>query len=251
MLQWVTLITSSLGKDAILREIQRFHILKVHHMVEYRQSANGLKFLTVYRKPLNVGLVAKICRVSKKTVLNWIYRDALKAFTTFGGHYRIWPGDLKDFMVRAGLDVPFQYVDERRTTFLVVDDDPAFTHVLKEALCAEFSNADVITTDDGYEALLLIGERKPSVVLLDLKMPKIDGFQVLELLKARKKDNAMKIVVLSAYIDGPVRERLSKTIVDEIWEKGKDTWGLLLALKRMLNSGEPRKAAGQKASRAS
>ena len=81
-------------------------------MVEYRQSPNGLKFSTVYRKPLSVGMVAKVCRVSKKTVLNWIYRDAMKAFTTYGGHYRIWPGDLKKFLAKAGIDVPFQFVDE-------------------------------------------------------------------------------------------------------------------------------------------
>ena len=206
-------------------------------MVEYRQSPNGLKFSTVYRKPLNVGLVAKICRVSKKTVLNWIYRDALKAFTTFGGHYRIWPGDLKEFMTKAGIDVPFQYVDERGTTILIVDDDPAYTLLLKEAICEHFPSADVITTDDGYEALLLIGERKPHLVLLDLKMPKIDGFQVLELLRSRKKDNSMKVIVLSAFVDHQARERLSKTVADEVWEKGKDVWGLLQSMKSLVSAG--------------
>ena len=103
-------------------------------MVEYRQSPTGLKSAVVYRKPLNVGLVAKICQVSKKTVLNWIYRDALKAFTTYGGHYRVWPGDLREFIVRSGLDVPFNCVDERQTLFLIVDDDREFRSELKELL---------------------------------------------------------------------------------------------------------------------
>ncbi|MBI3765404.1 MAG: response regulator, partial [Ignavibacteriales bacterium] len=108
---------------------------------------------------------------------------------------------------------------------------------LKEAICEHFPSADVITTDDGYEALLLIGERKPHVVLLDLKMPKIDGFQVLDLLKSRKKDNTMKIIVLSAFIDHQVREKLNETVADEVWEKGKDIWGLLQSLKTLVNSG--------------
>ncbi|MBI4546673.1 MAG: response regulator [Ignavibacteriae bacterium] len=204
-------------------------------MVEYRQSPNGLKFATVYRKPMNVGLVAKICRVSKKTVLNWIYKGALKAFTTYGGHYRIWPGDLKKFLDKAGIDVPFQYVDERQSTFLIVDDDATFTMLLKEAICSEFPDADVITTDDGYEAMLLIGERKPKVVILDLRMPKVDGFQVLELLKPRKKDNAMKVVVLSAFIDPAIRERLRATVTDVVWEKSRDVRDFLQALKEMLD----------------
>ena len=207
-------------------------------MVEYRQSPNGIKQLTVYRKPMNVGLVAKICRVSKKTVLNWIYRDALKAFTTYGGHYRIWPGDLKKFMIRAGLDVPFQYVDERQTTFLIIDDDPAYTLLLKEAICAYFPSADVITTDDGYEALLLIGERKPHIVMLDLKMPKVDGFQVLELLRPRKKDNVMKVVVLSSYVDSEAKEKLKASVADAVWEKGKNINDILYSLNSLVDMKE-------------
>jgi two-component system OmpR family response regulator len=203
-------------------------------MVEYKNSLNGIKQSAVYRKPLSVGQAAKICRVSKKTVLNWIYKDALKAFTTFGGHYRIWPGDLEKLLRKAGMDIPFHFVDDRQTTFLIVDDDGAYSMLLKEAICSEFPNADIITTDDGYEALLLIGERKPRVVLLDLKMPKVDGFQILELLKTRKKDNSMKIVVLSSLIDAQIRQRLNSTIVDSVLEKGRDIREIMRSLSEML-----------------
>lgn len=178
--------------------------------------------------------MAKICRVSKKTVLNWIYRDAMKAFRTYGGHYRIWPADLKKFLIKTGIDVPFMFVDDRQTTFLIVDDDMAYTVLMKEAICSHFPSADVITTDDGYEALLLMGERKPHVVLLDLKMPKVDGFQVLELLRPRKKDNMLKIVVMSAYLDDETRERLEGTVADEVWEKGKNIEEILHALTDLL-----------------
>ena len=203
-------------------------------MVEYRQNLNGIKQSLVHRKPLSVGQAAKVCRVSKKTVLNWIYRDALKAFTTYGGHYRIWPGELKKFMYTSGMDIPFQYIDDRQTTFLIIDDDPAYTLLLKEAVCAEFRDANILTTDDGYEALLLIGERKPQIVILDLRMPKIDGFQVLELLKKHKKDNSMKVVVLSAYIDSQVRQRLNNTVADYILEKGRDVHEILQVLRTLL-----------------
>ena len=212
-------------------------------MVEYRQNPNGLKLSMVHKKPLNVGLVARICRVSKKTVLNWIYKDALKAFTTFGGHYRIWPGDLKKFMTMAGLDVPFQFVDERQTAFLIVDDDEAYTMLLKEAICTNFPSADVITTDDGFEALLLIGERKPNVILLDLRMPKLDGFQVLELLRPRKKDGGMKVVVLSAFVDDEVRQKLQNTVADEVWEKKRDIFDLIASLRVMLETNQGSKTS--------
>jgi len=203
-------------------------------MVEYKQNFNALKLSGVHKKPLNVGLVAKICRVSKKTVLNWIYKGALKAFTTFGGHYRVWPGDLKDFLVTAGLDVPFQFVDERKTTFLIVDDDTAYSKLLKEALCGRFPTADVIMSDDGYEGLLLIGERKPQLLLLDLRMPNIDGFQVLEMLNERKKDHSMKVVVLSAHLDDEARARLKDSMVDQAWEKSQNITIMLQSIEKLL-----------------
>ncbi|HLF15489.1 MAG TPA: response regulator [Bacteroidota bacterium] len=204
-------------------------------MVEYKQNFNALKLSGIHRKPLNVGLVAKICRVSKKTVLNWIYKDALKAFTTFGGHYRVWPGDLKDFIVRAGLDVPFQFVDERKTTFLIVDDDPIYSNLLKESLCSRFPTADVVMTDDGYEALLLIGERKPQLLLLDLRMPKLDGLQVLHLLRQRNKDHSMKVVILSAYLDEDTRGKLREQMVDQAWDKGENLNLMLQSIETMLH----------------
>jgi two-component system, OmpR family, response regulator len=204
-------------------------------MVEFRQSLSGLKLSTVYRKPMNVGLVAKVCQVSKKTVLNWIYRGALKAFTTYGGHYRIWPGDLNEFIEKAGIDVPFNHVDDRYTTFLIVDNDPQIAHSLKESICAGCPYANVIISNDGYEALLLIGERRPHVVIFNLKMPNIDSFQVFELLKKRKKDNAMKIVVLTGYQDDAMREKLMTIGADEIWERNRPLNEFCDVLKGLLN----------------
>ncbi len=211
-------------------------------MVEYKQNFNSLKLSGVHKKPLNVGLVAKICRVSKKTVLNWIYKGALKAFTTFGGHYRVWPGDLKDFLVTAGLDVPFQFVDERKTTFLIVDDDTAWSKLLKESLCSRFPTADVIMSDDGYEGLLLIGERKPQLLLLDLRMPNIDGFQVLEMLNQRKKDHSMKVVVLSAHLDEAARTKLKGSMVDQAWDKSENINIMLQSIEKLLQGTDTEKA---------
>lgn len=212
-------------------------------MVEYKQNFNALKLSGIHRKPLNVGLVAKICRVSKKTVLNWIYKGALKAFTTLGGHYRVWPGDLKDFMAAAGIDVPFQFVDERKTTFLIVDDDPIYSKLLKEALCARFPTADVVLTDDGYEAMLLIGERKPQLLILDLRMPKLDGFQVLDLLRQRNRAEGMRIVVLSAYVDEETRLRLKDRMINQVWDKGDNLGQMLQSIESMLNDAGPARPA--------
>lgn len=192
----------------------------------------------VYKKPLSVGQVADVCRVSKKTVLNWIYDGALKAFTTYGGHYRVWPSDLRKFVIETRMDIQFDFIDDRRSRILIIDDDHEYTAVLKVAIAQELPNTEVLSTDDGYEGLLLIGEVKPQLVILDLKMPKVDGFQVLELLRSRKEENALKVLVVSSYLDEEARRKLKLSVADAFMEKTSSIKDLLAAILRTL--GEKR-----------
>ncbi|HCV43471.1 MAG TPA: hypothetical protein DGH68_08290 [Bacteroidetes bacterium] len=189
-----------------------------------------------YKKPLSVGQVAEICRVSKKTVLNWIYDGGLKAFTTYGGHYRVWPANIKKFLDATGMDIPFDFVDDRSTHILVIDDDVDFANILKSAIIAELPEVEVSTTDDGYEGLMLIGELKPQLVILDIKMPKLDGFQVLDLLKSRKTEQDLKVLVVTGYLDAETREQLSKTIADQWMDKLSDITTMIKTIATYVRS---------------
>ncbi len=189
-----------------------------------------------YKKPLGVGQVATVCTVSKKTVLNWIYEGALKAFTTYGGHYRIWPVNLKKFLDSSGMDIPFEYVDETATHVLIIDDEKPYAQMLKSVISAELPSVEITTTDDGFEGLLLIGEMKPRLVILDVKMPKIDGFQVLELLKSRKAEHDMKILVVSGFLNPETKEQLAKTCADAVLDKLSDISLLVKTVAALIRS---------------
>lgn len=189
-----------------------------------------------YKKPLSVGQVAAICRVSKKTVLNWIYEGALKAFTTYGGHYRVWPVNLKKFLDNAGMDIPFDYVDETATHILIIDDERPYSQMLKSVITAEIPNVEITTTEDGYEGLLLIGDVKPQLVILDLKMPKLDGLEVLELLKKRKVDHELRVLVVSGYLSDETKEQLSKTAADAVLDKLSDISVLVKTVATLVRS---------------
>jgi excisionase family DNA binding protein len=192
-----------------------------------------------YKKPLSVGQVADICRVSKKTVLNWIYDGGLKAFTTYGGHYRIWPANVKKFLTATGMDIPFDYVDDRNTHVLIIDDDLDFSNILKSAIQAELPNVEISSTDDGYEGLMLIGEVKPQLVILDIKMPKLDGFQVLELLRTRKAEQDIKVLVITGYLDPETKERLSRTVADQWMDKLTDITTMIKTIAAFIRSEKP------------
>lgn len=192
-----------------------------------------------HKKPLSVGQVAEVCRVSKKTVLNWIYDGGLKAFTTYGGHYRVWPANVKKFLDTTGMDIPFEFVDDRTTNVLIIDDDVDYTKMLSSAIKTELPTVEVSSTDDGYEGLLMIGEIKPQLVILDVRMPKVDGLQVLELLKSRKTDHNMKVLVVSAYLDEKTKKQLRTSVADYALDKLSDINVLIKTISALIREEKP------------
>jgi excisionase family DNA binding protein len=59
----------------------------------------------IMEKPLTTGEIARICQVSQATVLNWIRDRGLNAFATPGGHYRIFPSELREFAARYQMPI--------------------------------------------------------------------------------------------------------------------------------------------------
>ena len=81
-------------------------------------------------------------------------------------------------------------------TILVADDDPAILRLVEVNL--KLDGFDVITADDGEEALRLATERLPALVLLDVMMPKLDGYEVCERIRADGRTRQMNVIMLTA-----------------------------------------------------
>lgn len=82
-----------------------------------------------------------------------------------------------------------------RQTILIVDDDPNFRELYNTAL--RFCGFDVITASDGLGALREIEQNVPSLVILDLNMPCVDGWSVLAELAAHESTRAIPIIVVT------------------------------------------------------
>jgi DNA-binding NarL/FixJ family response regulator len=82
---------------------------------------------------------------------------------------------------------------------LLADDHPLVLMGIQQALEADGDFEIVGTTRSGAEVLPLIGQRSPDVVLLDIRMPKLDGFGCLARIRAQYPD--VKVVMLSMFAD--------------------------------------------------
>ncbi|OGR93316.1 MAG: hypothetical protein A2992_05865 [Elusimicrobia bacterium RIFCSPLOWO2_01_FULL_59_12] len=80
---------------------------------------------------------------------------------------------------------------------LVVDDEEHIVMILKDSL--EFSGFQVITAYNGEEALASVEKEPPDLIVLDIGMPKVDGWEVCRRLKSNDATRAIPIIILTAY----------------------------------------------------
>ena len=89
-----------------------------------------------------------------------------------------------------------------RTRILVAEDHPLFREALGSAIRARPEFELVGEAADGREALELARTLTPDVIVLDLKLPELDGLQVLAAL--RREESPVRVVLLSAFLDGAI-----------------------------------------------
>ena len=185
--------------------------------------------------------VANICGVVNQTAINWIKNNHLKAFTTPGGQYRIYAEDLLDFLDSRGMRVPEELLEltgQKDKKILIIDDDREINEMLKNILAKKFEEHELFQAFDGFEAGRMIGEVKPSVILLDIDLPGINGHELCKKIKADSQLASPVIIAISgldeatdgakiisegadAFFSKPIEfEKLSNTLQDLISVRG-------------------------------
>ena len=168
---------------------------------------------------LTVFTASKYCNVSSKTIINWVEAGHIKAYKTVGGHRRIKKDDLETFMIRQGIPIPGENRDENRKRILVVDDDMIIVESIVQALEEDDHDYEVISASDGFEAGLQVNHFHPHLVILDIMMPDIKGYEVCRRIKTNEKTRETKIIVLSAYLDDEKFARMKEYGADVCFSK--------------------------------
>ena len=115
---------------------------------------------------------------------------------------------------------------------LVVDDIPANVKLLEARLVAEYF--DVVTAEDGFKALGICDQEQVDIILLDIMMPGMDGFEVCERLKANPKTAHIPVVMVTALDQPSDRVRGLKAGADDFLTKPVNDLQLIARVKSLV-----------------
>lgn len=176
---------------------------------------------------------ARRCAVARSTMHRWVTSGKIKHYSTPGGHKRILKQDLHAFMAESGMPVDPGVFKAAKQRILIVDDEESIQVYLKTILGGIFTHIDVAS--DGFEAGVKLMSFKPHLMILDLVMPGMDGFQVIEKIRADPAVSKTRIMVLTGHGTEENRERAQALGVDAFLPKPCDKKTLIRQVERILS----------------
>ena len=168
---------------------------------------------------LTTGQIASSCQVTIPTVKRWIREGHLTAFQTAGGHFRVTEEEFRRFQDAHRMPVERTGTEaEALPKILIVDDDAALLDTLLEALSWD-GRYKVEVAQDGYEGLIKVGSFNPNLLVLDIRMPGLNGFQVCRRVKADPATREIKILAITGHSVHHTREQILEAGADGFLEK--------------------------------
>jgi excisionase family DNA binding protein len=144
---------------------------------------------------LTLGHAAKYLGVAQSTIRKWSDLGRLPAFYTPGGHRRYRRSDLDAFLERSG---PGGKAKEGPVV-LIVDDDPGVRSFVRASL--ELEGYVVREAASAEEGLAVLEEQPPDLILLDVMMPHVDGWEMLRRVQERHGVGAIPVLMFSGKVD--------------------------------------------------
>jgi len=163
-------------------------------MSQTPNNYRGREFLTTREAAERLG-------VSLRTAQLWVDSGVLEAWKTEGGHRRISIGSVERLMhIESNSEQGRSFTQTTavdRLKILVVEDDNALLRLYRLYIAGWNLPVDLTTAANGYDALVLIGREQPDLMIVDLNMPGIDGFQMIRTLTSSSFREGMEIAVVT------------------------------------------------------
>ena len=144
---------------------------------------------------LTLGQAAKYLGVAQSTIRKWSDQGRVPAFYTPGGHRRYRRPDLDNFLNRSGPGGSTQ----QGPVVLIVDDDERVREYVRVNL--EMEGYSVREAGSADEGLGVLEEVSPDLILLDVMMPEVDGWEMLRRVQQRHGVGAIPVVMFSGKVN--------------------------------------------------
>jgi excisionase family DNA binding protein len=142
---------------------------------------------------------ARLLGMSVTSVQQLVESGALAAWKTQGGHRRIPLDAVLQMRASHGLPAPVASAPvSPRISLMVVEDDPLLRALYRARFDSWGLPFDVAFCDNGFQALIEIGNQPPDVLLADILMQGIDGYEVVETVLAKPSLRQMQVALVSA-----------------------------------------------------
>ena len=184
---------------------------------------------------------AEVLGVSLRTAQQWVEKGYLQAWKTQGGHRRITRSSIEAALaekLRNANSAPPAYA----LPILIIEDDAALLKLYLAQISRWPFATSIYTAPNGFEGLVMVGESRPALLICDLRLPGVNGFQIVRWLSEIERYREVRIVVVSGLplgeIDAhggvpgkvelmskPIDFPRLKAIAHEIWSEHSATSG--------------------------
>ena len=169
------------------------------------------------KQVFTTGQVARICKVSQQTVIRCFDSGRLRGFRVPGSRFRRIPRESLIAFMKEN-NIPPDQLESGKRRVLVVDDDEAIIEMFTELLERD-GRFEVRTASTGYDAGIITEQFRPDIMLLDFKLPDINGNAVCRTIRANPVYEHMKIIVISGVADPDEVEELLQGGANEFIRK--------------------------------
>ena len=152
--------------------------------------------------------LAKLFGVVPTTVIDWVEAGKLEAFKTLGGHRRITHSAVLTFLDECNLTSPPAFTNSQRK-ILILDDEDAVLQLFGKKLSDAIPGARIITSNHAVDALVQIGSEQPDIVVFDIVMPEVDGYEFCRRLR-EAQGKAIRLIAFSGNADSETSAKIRK-----------------------------------------
>ena len=179
------------------------------------------------------GEAAKICKVSQQTIIRCFDSGQLKGFRVPGSRFRRIPrNELYVFMRDNG--IPTDALESGKQKILIVDDDVELVELIVDVLERD-GRFEVRSVNNGFDAGMMVKEYHPSLLVLDVMLPDINGKEVCQRVRNDSTMDDVRIICISGMVEEDKIEDLKAAGANEFMHKPFEVEALIDRMCQLLD----------------